>query len=126
MKGIVILVFSPCSSPGMAICCFTAHSWQAGKTQLTFILLKTCTFAERAKQKTYPPALNFIDFIRALCQEADFTVSIMAQASWVLSKCSFPLAGSATSSLGYGKSALLVMKEVMKNSLVTFCAESMR
>lgn len=82
-----------------------------------------CTFAERTKQKTYVLVLNFIDFITALCQEVDFMVS--AQRSWVLSKCSFSLAGNATNLLGYGKSALLVMKEVMKNSLVTFCAESM-
>lgn len=52
-------------------------------------------------------------------------LSKAAQRSWVLSKCSFSLAGNATNALGYGKSALLVVKEIMKNSLVTFCAESM-
>lgn len=83
------------------------------------------TFAERAKQKTYVLVLHFTDFITALCQEEDFMVSKRAQRSWVLSKCSFSLAGNAANLLGCGKSALLVMEEVIKNSLVTFCAESM-
>lgn len=113
--------------------CWIMAGWK--KTLAYIILLTTYTFAERAKQKTYVPVLNCTGFKR----DADFIKPSankwiswspeeqkqVQEDVWFLSKCSFAPAGNATSSLGYGESALLLMKKVMKNSLVTFCAESM-